>query len=105
MLNIFRSEKNSAQIDHGAVFCAPEHIVVHLHKEGVVLLDSRKGLLFSGNRAAATIWAGISQKHAIETIVDQLSSDNGVPAARVLEDTMTYIRNLQQRGLVARMRS
>lgn len=102
MLNIVRLRQNvPAKLENNATFCIPEHVVVHRHEDGLVLLDSAKGLVLTANRTAATIWEGISRGRTVEDVAVQLSMESGLPRERILEDTTKYLLELQQRGLVS----
>lgn len=102
MLKTLRQRQNvPAKLENEGTFYIPGHIVFHRHQNGLVLLDSYKGLIFTANRSAAMIWEGISQGQTVKAIAAQLSAESGLPCERTLEDTRTYLRELEQRGLVS----
>src|SRR4051812_26730339 len=88
------------RLSENTVLRVPKHVVVRFHQEGVVLLDSRLGLLFTGNRSAATIWAAIAQQQTIGAMAAQLSAAHNLSYDSAVEDVRNCARELRQRGLV-----
>ncbi len=102
MLKIFRRGQHiPAKIENEATFCIPEHIIAHRNDDGLVLLDSSTGLVFTANRTAAAVWDAITQGRTVETMAAQLNAGTDLSCGRTLEDTRTYLHELQRRGLVS----
>jgi hypothetical protein len=71
-------------------------------EDGAVLLDIDKGLCYSLNVVGSQIWVTIESAPGIglEGIVDALETHFQVPREQLRADTMEYLNNLRQKGLL-----
>jgi hypothetical protein len=71
-------------------------------EDGAVLLDIDKGLCYSLNVVGSQIWVTIESNPGIglESIVDALEAHFQVPREQLRVDTMEYLGNLRQKGLL-----
>lgn len=71
-------------------------------EDGAVLLDIDKGLCYSLNVVGSQIWLTIESRPGIglEAIVDALETHFHVPREQLRADTMEYLGNLRQKGLL-----
>jgi hypothetical protein len=84
---------------------APE-VKASLNEEGLVLLDTRRGLIYTSNRTGARIWEGVTEGRSPDSIAEKLSMEHGVPRAQVEQHTQSFLADLKRRGiLVTRRRS
>lgn len=72
------------------------------HDDGVVILHTGKGSLFSSNHTGARIWRGVEQRQSLESIVEELSGEYEIarPTARV--HTLNFLAALEQQTLIQR---
>jgi len=80
---------------------APEGRVT-LHRDGVVLLHIRKGMIFKSNHIGAAIWKGLAAGETLESIASTLSRDYAVAREQALEDARSFVAELEARALVTR---
>jgi|SRR5579872_2326558 len=77
-----------------------------LNEEGLVLLDTRRGLVYTSNKTGARIWQGVAAGQSADFIAEELSTEHAVPRAQIEEDTHAFLTDLTNRGiLIARRRS
>ena len=72
------------------------------HNDGVVILHTGKGRLFSSNRTGAQIWRGIEQQLPVEAIVEQLSGEYQIALNTARQHTAGFLAHLQRHELVQR---
>jgi hypothetical protein len=72
------------------------------NEEGIVILHTGKGRLFSSNHTGAQIWLGIEQQLPVEIIVQRISGEYQVPQNVVREQTFSFLDQLQRNELVQR---
>ena len=70
------------------------------HDDGIVILHTSKGRLFSSNRTGAQIWRGIEQQLPVELIFQQLSDQYQIALNSAREHTIGFLAQLQQHQLV-----
>jgi hypothetical protein len=77
-----------------------KHVVAHLRTDGVVLLNTRKGLMFSSGAAGARVWQGIKDGTRTEEVAARISQECGVDRAAVRKDIEDFVVELRSQGLV-----
>lgn len=99
---IFRTAKTYGDLLHSRTSPSqPSHVRVALHKNGIVLLDLRRGKMFSGNHLAGLIWQRLLAGELVAEIAADLSREYGVPLKQVEEDSACFVQQLRQRRLLA----
>ena len=72
------------------------------HDDGVVILHTGKGRVFSSNRTGAQIWRGIEQQLSMDLIARELSGEYQIPLTTAREHTVHFLAELQRHELVQR---
>lgn len=72
------------------------------HSQGIVLMNSTRGTVFSANRAGAMIWNGVSQRWPIDRIVESISREFHVPPMDARDDATEFVAQLAAEGLLVR---
>ena len=72
------------------------------HDDGVVILHTGKGSLFSSNRTGAQIWRGVEQKLSADVIAEQISGKYQIELTTAREHTFGFLTELQRHALVQR---
>ncbi len=70
--------------------------------DGVVILHTGKGRLFSSNLTGAQIWRGIEQQLSTDVIARQISGEYQIPLTTAREHTVHFLAQLQGHELVQR---
>ncbi len=72
------------------------------YDDGIVILHTSKGRVFSSNKTGALIWRGIEQRRSLDGIVAEISSEFQIagPTARV--HTINFLAALEQQALIKR---
>ena len=81
-------------------FTTTPEAAASFHDDGIVLLHTGKGTLFSSNRTGAQIWRGIEQQLPVEVIAQQLSGEFQVALNIAREHTAGFMAQLQQHELI-----
>ena len=72
------------------------------HDDGVVILQSGTGRLFTSNETGARIWRGIEQQLPWETIATEISTVYPIARTTAREHTLSFLAALEQQGLIKR---
>jgi hypothetical protein len=72
------------------------------HPEGVVLIHTARGIVFTSNRVGAMIWTGIAQRSTLDGLTASISREFQVPADTARKDTLEFLDQLEAAGLVVR---
>ena len=76
--------------------------VASFHDDGVVILDTSKGRLYSSGPAGAYIWRGIEQRLSLEAIAEGLHADFQVELTTARNHTVRFTEQLRGNGLIER---
>ena len=77
--------------------------VASIHEDGIVILHTRKGCLFTANRTGASIWRCIEQQLEFEAIVARISREYQICQTVAQEQAMHFLAKLEQQGLIERV--
>ena len=69
-------------------FKASPEAVASFHDDGMVILHTGKGSLFTANRTGARIWRGIEQQQSLEAIANGISDEYQVAPRTAREHTI-----------------
>ena len=72
------------------------------HDDGIVILHTGKGRVFSSNKAGALIWRGIEQRQSLAGIVDEISGEFQIAGTTAREHTINFLAALEQQALITR---
>lgn len=72
------------------------------HDDGLVILHTGKGSLFTANRIGARIWRGIEQQLSLEAIANGISDAYQVAFSTAREHTIRFLAQLEQQTLIQR---
>jgi hypothetical protein len=70
------------------------------HDDGVVILLTSKGRVFSSNKTGALIWKGIEQRRSVENIVDEISTEFQIGGTTARSHTTIFLAALEQQSLI-----
>ena len=70
------------------------------HDDGVVILHSGKGRLFSSNQTGARIWRGVEQRRSLESIVEELSAEYQIARTTARMHTLNFLAALERQALI-----
>ena len=89
------------QISNFSFAVSPE-ATASTHDDGIVILHTGKGRVFSANKTGALIWRGIEQRQSLDGIVDDISGEFRIagPTARV--HALNFLAALEQQALIER---
>jgi len=103
MINLFRSVLRTPAPElpgPGLRFRAAPDVKASLHSDGVVLIHTGKGTVFSANRVGAMIWDGATRQWTIEKVVRSISDAFEIPAQTVRQDAAMFLAQLEAEGLL-----
>lgn len=78
---------------------APEATVSY-HDDGIVILHTGRGILFSANKTGARIWRALEQQLQLDAIAQQLSREYQIALSTARAHTLRFLAELQRHGLV-----
>src|SRR5690242_8336474 len=102
MLRFFRRSDGTDGRPAATGFRPSPRVTASVHTDGVVFLDSARGILFSANRVGAAIWQGVRAGRTLEQISDAVSSDFQAPRDVVGRDTASFLAELLSAGILDR---
>lgn len=82
------------------VWRVSRHVQVTANQNGLVLLHTPRGLIFTTNRLGAQIWDGLREDRPVGEITARLSGQYDVPLARIQADTDCFLGELRACGLL-----
>jgi UDP-N-acetylglucosamine transferase subunit ALG13 len=83
-------------------FTLSQEAAASFHDDGVVILHTGKGSLFTANRIGARIWRGIEQQLSLEAIANGISDAHQVASNTAREHTIRFLAQLEQQTLIQR---
>ena len=72
------------------------------HEDGIVILHSGKGRVFSSNRTGALIWRGLEERRPLDGIVEEISDEFQIPGTTARLHTINFVAALEQQALIMR---
>jgi Coenzyme PQQ synthesis protein D (PqqD) len=96
LAGIARRKSNSGCLG----FCIAPDVKASLHAEGVVLINLRKGTVFSANRVGAMIWNAAAERWSLERVAQSMSQAFHIPAEAAQEDAAEFLAQLASEGLL-----
>lgn len=86
----------------GFIFTVNSEVAASLHDDGIVLLHTGRGCLFSANRIGARIWCGVEQQKPSEAIAEEISDEYQIARTTAREHTDHFLAQLQKQQLILR---
>ena len=83
-------------------FTVSPDAAVSFHDDGIVILHTGKGRLFSSNLTGAQIWRGVEQQLSMDVIAREISGEYQIPLTTAREHTVHFMAQLQRHELVQR---
>jgi hypothetical protein len=99
-LLIFKT-KMTNEIDDRRITVSSE-AAASIHDDGIVILNTRKGCLFTANRTGARIWRCIEQQLSFGAIAEKISSEYQIAQMIARDDTAHFLAELERHGLIER---
>lgn len=72
------------------------------HEDGIVILHTGKGRVFSSNKSGALIWRGIQQRRSLDGIVAEISGEFQIAGTTAREHALNFLAALEQQALIQR---
>ncbi len=89
------------QISNFSFSVSPE-ATASTHDDGIVILHTGKGRVFSSNKSGALIWRGIEQRRSLDGIVAEISGEFQIAGTTARTHTLNFLAALEQHALVQR---
>ena len=72
------------------------------HDDGIVILHTGKGRVFSSNKVGALIWRGIDHRRSVDGIVEEISGEFEIAVTTARAHTLNFLAALERQALVQR---
>lgn len=72
------------------------------HDDGIVILHTGKGRVFSSNKTGALIWRAIERRRSLAGIVEEISAESQIGGATALVHTLDFLAALERQALIQR---
>jgi hypothetical protein len=73
-----------------------------IHHDGIVILHTGKGRMFTSNQTGARIWRGIERQLPLEAIADEISGAYQIARTAAREDVTRFLAELERHTLIER---
>ena len=73
-----------------------------IHEDGLVILHTRKGHLFTSNRTGACIWRCIEQRLSFEAIAEKLTGEYQIARTTARDHAARFLAELERHSLIER---
>ena len=83
-------------------FTANPEAAASFHDDGIVILHTGRGSLFTSNNTGARIWRGVEQQLPLEAIAEAISSEYKIARTTAREHTSRFLAQLEQHQLIYR---
>ena len=83
-------------------FCLSPEATASAHEDGIVILHTGKGRVFSSNKTGALIWQGIEQRRSFDRIVEEISDAFQIAATTARAHALKFLAALEQQSLIRR---
>jgi hypothetical protein len=72
------------------------------HDDGIVILHTGRGWLFTSNGTGARIWRGVEQRLTLEAIAEEISGWYQIALTTAREHTIRFLAELERHELILR---
>jgi len=83
-------------------FCLSPEATASAHDDGIVILHTGKGRVFSSNKTGALIWQGIEQRRSFDRIVEEISDAFEIATTTARAHAIKFLAALEQQALIRR---
>ena len=83
-------------------FTVNPNAAASMHEDGIVILHTGKGCLFSSNGTGARIWRGVENQLSLQAIAEEISSEYQVTPNIAHRHTVNFLAELERQGLIQR---
>ena len=83
-------------------FCLSPEATASAHDDGIVILHTGKGRVFSSNKTGALIWQGIEQRRSFDRIVEEISDAFQIATTTARAHAIKFLAALEQQALIRR---
>ena len=83
-------------------FTANPEAAASFHDDGIVILHTGKGSLFTSNTTGARIWRGVEQRLPLEAIAEEISGAYNIARTTAREHTVRFLAELEHHQLIYR---
>jgi Coenzyme PQQ synthesis protein D (PqqD) len=84
------------------IFSVNPEAVASFHDDGIVILRTDKGRLFTSNGTGARIWRGVEQQLPLEAIAEEISGEYKIARTTAREHTARFLAELERHKLIQR---
>ena len=81
-------------------FCLSPEATASAHEDGIVILHTGKGRVFSSNKTGALIWQGIEQRRSFDRIVEEISDAFEIATTTARAHAIKFLAALEQQALI-----
>ena len=81
-------------------FCVNPEATASAHDDGIVILHTGKGRVFSSNKTGALIWRAIEQRRSLDRIVEEISAAFQIATTTARVHTINFLAALEQQALI-----
>ena len=89
------------QISNFSFSVSPE-ATASTHDDGIVILHTGKGRVFSSNKTGALIWRGIEQRRSFDGIAEEISGEFQITGTTARAHTLNFLAALEQQSMIRR---
>ena len=83
-------------------FCLSPEATASAHDDGIVILHTGKGRVFSSNKTGALIWQGIEQRRSFDRIVEEITDAFQIATTTARAHAIKFLAALEQQSLIRR---
>jgi hypothetical protein len=83
-------------------FTANPEAAASFHDDGIVILHTGKGSVFTSNAAGARIWRGVERRLPSDAIAEEISGEYRIARATASEHTIRFLAELERHQLIYR---
>lgn len=87
---------------HNVSFAISSETAASAHDDGIVILHTGKGSVFSANKTGALIWRGIEAGLSVDGIVEEISGEFQIAGPTARAHALSFIAALEQQALIKR---
>ena len=84
------------------IFSVSPEATSSAHDDGIVILHTGKGRVFSSNQTGTVIWQAIEQRRSLDSIVEEISKQFQIAATTARAHTLKFLAALEQQALIRR---
>lgn len=83
-------------------FTVNPEAVASIHDDGILILHTGAGRLFTSNGTGARIWRGVERRLPLEAIAEEIGSQYNIARATARDHTAHFLAELERHTLIRR---